>query len=80
MNEAQVGEVRPVRVQLSRRKGWRMPPNTMKVDRSTGFGNPFPIAKGTSTTMGVTSETWQVGTWTGPVVQGLKSPGHRPIG
>ena len=29
----------PVRVQLSRRKGWKMPPNTVKVDRSTVFGN-----------------------------------------
>jgi len=27
------------RVQLSRRKGWRMPPNTVKVDRSTRWGN-----------------------------------------
>lgn len=31
----------PVRVQLSRKKGWRMPPNTVKVDRSTKWGNPF---------------------------------------
>lgn len=31
----------PVRVQLSRRAGWRMPENTVKVDRSTRFGNPF---------------------------------------
>lgn len=32
---------RPARVQLSRAKGWRMPPNTVKVDRSTRYGNPF---------------------------------------
>ncbi len=32
---------KPVRVQLSRRKGWRMPPNTRKVDRTTKFGNPY---------------------------------------
>lgn len=32
---------RPQRVQLSRRRGWRMPPHTVKVDRSTRFGNPF---------------------------------------
>jgi hypothetical protein len=32
---------RPHRVQLSRRKGWRMPPNTVKVDRTTKWGNPF---------------------------------------
>jgi hypothetical protein len=33
----------PVRVQLSRAKGWRMPPNTVKVDRSTRWGNPFYV-------------------------------------
>ncbi|MCV3209645.1 DUF4326 domain-containing protein [Mesorhizobium sp. YC-39] len=31
----------PKRIQLSRRKGWRMPQNTVKVDRSTKWGNPF---------------------------------------
>lgn len=31
----------PKRIQLSRKKGWKMPPNTMKVDRSTRWGNPF---------------------------------------
>ena len=30
----------PKRVQLSRAKGWHMPPNTVKVDRSTRWGNP----------------------------------------
>lgn len=34
---------RPVRIQLSRRKGWRMPPNTVKVDRTTKWGNPFRV-------------------------------------
>ena len=29
------------RVQLRRAKGWRMPPNTVKVDRTTKWGNPF---------------------------------------
>lgn len=32
---------KPRRIQLSRAKGWRMPPNTVKVDRSTKWGNPF---------------------------------------
>jgi len=27
------------RVQLSRKKGWRMPKNTVKVDRTTRWGN-----------------------------------------
>jgi hypothetical protein len=31
----------PDRIQLSRAKGWRMPENTVKVDRSTRWGNPF---------------------------------------
>jgi len=33
----------PVRVQLSRRKGWRMPPNTVSVARPTKWGNPFVV-------------------------------------
>jgi hypothetical protein len=31
----------PRRVQLMREKGWRMPADTVKVDRTTQFGNPF---------------------------------------
>ena len=31
----------PVRVQLSRKKGWRMPENTVKVARPSRWGNPF---------------------------------------
>ncbi|RFC66467.1 DUF4326 domain-containing protein [Fulvimarina endophytica] len=34
----------PKRVQLKRTKGWRMPPNTVKVTRPGPFGNPFSIA------------------------------------
>lgn len=34
----------PRRVQLSRRKGWRMPDNTVKVDRTTKWGNPMRVA------------------------------------
>jgi Domain of unknown function (DUF4326) len=30
---------RPCRVQLKRTKGWRMPTNTVKVDRTTAWGN-----------------------------------------
>ncbi|MSR14316.1 MAG: DUF4326 domain-containing protein [Gammaproteobacteria bacterium] len=33
----------PVRVQLKRSKGWRMPENTLKVDRTTRWGNPFTL-------------------------------------
>ena len=35
----------PERIQLSRARGWRMPPDTIKVDRSTVFGNPFTLSK-----------------------------------
>lgn len=38
-------EVTPQRIQLSRAKGWRMPPNTVKVDRTTKWGNPFVVGK-----------------------------------
>lgn len=33
----------PKRIQLSRAKGWRMPANAVKVDRSTPWGNPFKV-------------------------------------
>ena len=33
--------MKPQRIQLKRTKGWRMPENTVKVDRTTKWGNPF---------------------------------------
>lgn len=36
---------RPTRIQLSRKKGWKMPSNTVKVDRSTKWGNPFVVGR-----------------------------------
>ena len=38
----------PVRIRLSRRQGWRMPPGTVKVDRSTIWGNPYAIGPDSS--------------------------------
>lgn len=35
----------PQRIQLRRKKGWRMPPNTIKVDRSGPWGNPFVVGQ-----------------------------------
>ena len=35
--------IEPRRIQLRRSKGWRMPENTVKVDRSTRYGNPFRV-------------------------------------
>lgn len=39
---------RPKRIQLSRAKGWRMPPNTMNVARGPGrkWGNPYAVKNG----------------------------------
>lgn len=34
---------KPQRIQLKRTKGWRMPANTVKVDRTSKFGNPFSL-------------------------------------
>lgn len=31
----------PKRIQLSRARGWKLPFRTVKVDRSTRFGNPY---------------------------------------
>jgi Domain of unknown function (DUF4326) len=41
--QARAPAQRPRRVQLRRAKGWRMPANTVKVDRTTLFGNPFSV-------------------------------------
>ncbi len=33
----------PIRVQMKRRKGWRIPPNTVYVGRPTKWGNPYRV-------------------------------------
>lgn len=40
-----VGCHAPRRVQLSRKKGWKMPPNTVSVARPTRWGNPFEVGQ-----------------------------------
>lgn len=35
---------KPKRIQLSRKKGWRMPEGAVKVDRTTRWGNPFLVS------------------------------------
>lgn len=57
---------KPIRIQRRRTKGWRIPDNTVCVDRTTGFGSPFPITIGTETYMGERRKAWVVGSWTGP--------------
>lgn len=34
---------KPHRIQLKRKKGWRLPSNTVIVDRRTPWGNPFTL-------------------------------------
>lgn len=33
----------PTRIQRKRTPGWRLPPNTVIVDRTSRFGNPFTV-------------------------------------
>lgn len=33
------------RIQLKRKKGWRMPPNTVSVARPGKYGNPFVVGR-----------------------------------
>ena len=35
----------PRRIKLQRKKGWKMPPNTVKVARPTTWGNPYKIGE-----------------------------------
>lgn len=37
--------MKPKRIQLKRAKGWRMPKNTVIVDRRSRWGNPFVVGK-----------------------------------
>lgn len=37
--------MKPVRVQLSRAKGWRKPPNCVVVSRPSKWGNPFVVGR-----------------------------------
>jgi hypothetical protein len=68
--------LRPVRLRLSRKKGFDLQKlsratnglEAVKADRASGFGNPFPIVRVTSTSCGVTRPVWEVGTWEGPAM------------
>ena len=52
------------RIQLQRKKGWRMPLNTRKVDRSTLFGNPFDASKYDATEAVRLHRAWLTGEMT----------------
>ena len=46
------------RVQLSRRKGARIPPNTVVVSRPSIFGNPFTVGETSATQAVALFHTW----------------------
>lgn len=48
----------PERIQLSRRKGWRKPENTVLVSRPGPWGNPYRIVRAGKTTWQVTHGSW----------------------
>lgn len=50
------------RVQLSRKKGFRLPPNTRVVARPSKWGNPFKIGTHTAIAEGING-------WSGPTIR-----------
>ncbi len=67
----------PRRIQLKRKAGWRMPPDTVKVDRSTRWGNPFRIGPGYTAAQAVEDfSRWVEG---GAVQRPLRTGGQPPL-
>jgi hypothetical protein len=62
MRQQKQRPARPRRVQLKRSKGWRMPANAVKVDRTTVFGNPFPAKDYGHDRAGALFRAWLAGT------------------
>ena len=50
-----VNDGMPVRIQRQRRKGWRMPENTVYVGRPSKWGNPFEVGEIVSLSMAMRS-------------------------
>ena len=63
-------QVSPHRVQLRRTKGWRMPPNTMKVDRGTRYGNPFRVGEAGITDVCASIERFERALRSGELMRG----------
>ena len=64
------GASTPQRIQLQHKKGWRMPPNARKVDRSTRFGNPFEAARCRPEEAIRLHRAWLTGEMTDDVIEG----------
>jgi hypothetical protein len=68
----------PQRIQLERGRGWKMPANAVKVDRTTRWGNPFTIAECGSVAVAVASHgRWMRGEI--PAPGGAAPPSHEAI-
>ena len=61
----------PERIQLRRAKGWKMPANTAKVDRTTKWGNPCVVGKHGTKAVCV---QWHSLALRGMTVMGMKKP------
>lgn len=71
-------EPAPHRVQLKRSKGWKMPDNTLKIDRTTRWGNPFTPADCGSVAVAVAHHAaWMKGALAAP--DGRVPPTHAEI-
>ena len=68
----------PQRVQLKRSAGWKMPANTLKVDRTTRWGNPFTIVECGSAAIAVAQHgRWMRGEIAAP--GGVEPPSHEVL-
>ena len=68
----------PHRVQLKRSKGWKMPANTLKIDRTTCWGNPFTSQECGSIAAAVAKHAaWMRGELTAP--DGREPPARSEI-
>ena len=63
--------MKPQRIQLSRKRGWRMPDNTVSVARPGHWGNPYNVdVYGRARAISLFRET-AAGRWSPDVVAGL---------
>ncbi len=68
----------PHRIQLKRSAGWKMPANTLKVDRTTRWGNPFTIAECGSASVAVAQHgRWMRGELAAP--GGVEPPSRETL-
>ena len=68
---------KPIRIQLSRRKGWRMPPLTVNVARPGRWGNPYRAGLPSPATLAGGAEPKVAAAHSKPIVE-LPSGGDAP--